>query len=95
MIRTAMLAIVITAVASAAFAQPASLDAAQLDRVTAGTLTLTVFTPAVGHVPSTVTLPAPLGTPTTSNTLTVGQAADVAITINAMVHPAMTTITHP
>ena len=90
MIRTGTIALAIATLAGAASAQPLALNNAQLDRVSAGGLSLSVLIAALTSVPSSVTLPEPLSAP-----LTVSQAADVTISVNATVRPAEISITHP
>jgi hypothetical protein len=86
MIRMMAATLAIAGLATAAAAQHMTMSDAQMDRVTAGNLSLAALTGATPNVE----LPAPVG-----STLTVSQAAAVSIAINAMVHPATTAITHP
>ena len=83
---TVVVAIIVLS-GTAASAQPSALNDAQLDRVSAGGLSLSVLT---GAAPSSVTLPPPL-----SALLTVPQAASVAINVNATVPPAVISVSHP
>jgi hypothetical protein len=86
MIRIMAATLAIAGLATAAAAQPMTMSDAQMDRVTAGGLSLSVNTVAAPDV----TLPAPLG-----STLTVSPAAAVTISIDATARPTITTITHP
>lgn len=90
MIRTTVMALAFVMLAGFASAQPMPLNNAQLDRVSAGSLSLTLSTVALAKAPSSVGLPQPLSAP-----LTVSQAAAVAISVNASVQPAVISVTHP
>ena len=86
MIRSVFISLTVVAFAATASAQPLPLASAQMDRVTAGGLALSVLTVAAPGV----SLAAPLGSP-----LAISQAADVSTLVTATTRPATVSVTHP
>jgi hypothetical protein len=91
MLRVLAATLAAVACAGPALARPIHLHQSQMDQITAAALTLTLITPAVTRAPSSIALPAPL----TATGLSVEQAANIAIRINATQQPAAIAISTP
>ena len=90
MTRIVTLTLTFVMFAGSASTQPLALSNDQLDRVSAGSLSLSLSTLASLQAPWTVSLPGPIGT-----LLTVSQAAVVMINVNASSQPAVASVTNP